>query len=106
MLPIGVAQADVIECVETVRLFQDLNDGAADEVGRRPLERLQRTPKHLHARIGSTFFTLLASAGLTAAIADSTNKEFMATVRTVELLKNDILYAASYLDGLVEPPPA
>ena len=67
---------------------------------------LDGTPKHLHARIGSTFFTLLASAGLTAAIADSTNKEFMATVRTVELLKNEILYAGSYLDDLIPPPAA
>ena len=27
VLPIGVAQADVMECIEAVRLFQDLNDG-------------------------------------------------------------------------------
>jgi 5-methyltetrahydrofolate corrinoid/iron sulfur protein methyltransferase len=106
VLPIGVAQADVIECVETVRLFQDLNDGAPMKSVVGLSNVYNGTPKHLHARIGATFFTLLASAGLTAAIADSTNKEFMATVRTVELLKNDILYAASYLDGLVEPPPA
>ena len=106
VLPIGVAQADVIECVETVRLFQDLNDGAPMKSVVGLSNVYNGTPKHLHARIGSTFFTLLASAGLTAAIADSTNKEFMATVRTVELLKNEILYAASYLDGLIEPPPA
>ena len=46
---------------------------------------------------------LLASAGLNAAVADSTDKEFMAVVKTVELLKNDILYAASYLDDILGP---
>jgi hypothetical protein len=30
----------------------------------------------------------------------------MAVVKTVELLKNDILYAASYLDDLLGPAPA
>ena len=30
----------------------------------------------------------------------------MATVRTVELLKNEILYAGSYLDDLIPPPAA
>ena len=106
VLPIGVAQADVMECIEAVRLFQDLNDGQPMKSVVGLSNVYNATPKHLHARIGSTFFTLLASAGLTAAIADSTNAEFMATVRTVELLKNEILYAGSYLDDLIPPPAA
>ena len=106
VLPIGVAQADVIECVETVRLFQELNDGAPMKSVVGLSNVYNATPKHLHTRIGGIFFTLLASAGLTAAIADSTNVEFMAVVKTVELLKNDILYAASYLDNLIPPPAA
>ena len=89
-----------------MRLFQDLNDGAPMKSVVGLSNVYNATPKHLHARIGSTFFTLLASAGLTAAIADSTNSEFMATVRTVELLKNEILYAGSYLDDLIPPPAA
>ena len=106
VLPIGVAQADVMECIEAVRLFQDLNDGQPMKSVVGLSNVYNATPKHLHSRIGATFFTLLASAGLTAAIADSTNAEFMATVRTVELLKNEILYAGSYLDDLIPPPAA
>jgi len=67
VLPIGVAQADVMECIEAVRLFQDLNDGAPMKSVVGLSNVYNGTPKHLHARIGSTFFTLLASAGLTAA---------------------------------------
>jgi 5-methyltetrahydrofolate corrinoid/iron sulfur protein methyltransferase len=106
VLPIGVAQQDVMECIEAVRLFQDLNDGQPMKSVVGLSNVYNGTPKHLHSRIGATFFTLLASAGLNAAIADSTNKEFMAVVKTVELLKNDILYAASYLDDLLGPAPA
>src|SRR5512136_2865526 len=106
VLPIGVAQQDVMECIEAVRLFQDLNDGQPMKSVVGLSNVYNGTPKHLHSRIGSTFFTLLASAGLTAAIADSTNNEFMAVVRTVELLKNEILYADSYIDDIIPPPQA
>jgi 5-methyltetrahydrofolate corrinoid/iron sulfur protein methyltransferase len=85
-------------------MFQELNDGGPMKTVVGLSNVYNATPKHLHSRIGSTFLTLLASAGLTAAIADSTNKEFMAVVKTVELLKNEILYADSYIDDLVPPP--
>ena len=106
VLPIKVAQAEVMECIEAVRMFQELNDGQPMKTVVGLSNVYNATPKHLHTRIGATFFTLLASAGLTAAIADSTNAEFMATVRTVELLKNEILYADSYIDDLIPPPAA
>jgi len=41
------------------------------------------------------------AAGLTAAIADSLDKDLMAVAKTIEVLKNEMLYAASYLDDIL-----
>jgi 5-methyltetrahydrofolate corrinoid/iron sulfur protein methyltransferase len=100
VLPIGVAQQDALEVVHTIREFQQLNDPPMKSVV--GLSNIYNgTPKALHTRIGYTFMTLLASAGLTAAIADSLDPELMSVVRTVDLLKNESLYAKSYLDDLL-----
>jgi 5-methyltetrahydrofolate corrinoid/iron sulfur protein methyltransferase len=99
VLPIGVAQQDLPQVVETIRQFQALNDPPMNSVV--GLSNVYNgTPKALHGRLGFTFLTLLASAGLTAAIADSLDKELMSVVRTIELLKNEALYSHGYLDDL------
>ncbi|MHB8841106.1 MAG: dihydropteroate synthase [Candidatus Aquicultor sp.] len=100
VLPIGVAQQDALEVIDTIRQFQMLNDPPMKSVV--GLSNIYNgTPKELHARFGYTFMTMLASAGLTAAIADSLDKDLMAAVKTVEILKNEMLYAASYLDDVL-----
>jgi len=100
VLPIGVAQQDALEVVETIRQFQALNDPPMKSVV--GLSNIYNgTPKALHTRFGYTFMTLLASAGLTAAIADSLDTELMAVARTIELLKNEALYAKSYVDDIL-----
>ena len=100
VLPIGVAQMDAMEVVETIRQFQMLNDPPMKSVV--GLSNIYNgTPKDLHTRFGYTFMTMLAAAGLTAAIADSLDKDLMAVVKTVEVLKNEMLYAASYLDDIL-----
>jgi len=100
VLPIGVAQQDAMEVVETIRQFQLLNDPPMKSVV--GLSNIYNgTPKELHTRFGYIFMTMLAAAGLTAAIADSLDTDLMAAVKTVEVLKNEMLYAASYLDDIL-----
>ncbi|MBE0447189.1 MAG: dihydropteroate synthase [Actinobacteria bacterium] len=100
VLPIGVAQQDAMEVVETIRQFQMLNDPPMKSVV--GLSNIYNgTPKELHSRMGFTFLAMLAAAGLTAAIADSLDAKLMAVVKTVEVLKNEMLYAASYLDDIL-----
>lgn len=100
VLPIGVAQQDAMEVVETIRQFQQLNDPPMKSVV--GLSNIYNgTPKELHTRFGYVYMTMLAAAGLTHAIADSLDKDLMAAVKTVEVLKNEMLYAASYLDDIL-----
>ena len=100
VLPVGVAQQDALEVVNTIRSFQMLNDPPMNSVV--GLSNIYNgTPKELHSRFGYTFLAMLGAAGLTAAIADSLDKDLMAVAKTIEVLKNEMLYAASYLDDIL-----
>jgi 5-methyltetrahydrofolate corrinoid/iron sulfur protein methyltransferase len=100
VLPIGVAQQDALEVIDTIRQFQMLNDPPMKSVV--GLSNIHNgTPSALHVRFDFTFLAMLAAAGLTAAIADSLDKDLMSVAKTVELLKNETLYAASYLDDIM-----
>ncbi|MDI6716626.1 MAG: dihydropteroate synthase [Actinomycetota bacterium] len=100
ILPIGVAQQDAMEVVKTIQQFQMLNDPPMKSVV--GLSNIYNgTPKELHSRFGYTFLAMLGAAGLTAAIADSLDKNLMAVARTIEIFRNEMLYAASYLDDIL-----
>jgi 5-methyltetrahydrofolate corrinoid/iron sulfur protein methyltransferase len=100
VLPIGVAQQDALEVIDTIRQFQMLNDPPMKSVV--GLSNIHNgTPSALHVRFDYTFMAMLGAAGLTAAIADSLDKDLMAVAKTVEMLKNETLYAASYLDDIM-----
>lgn len=100
VLPVGVAQQDAMEVVKTIQQFQMLNDPPMKSVV--GLSNIYNgTPKELHTRFGYTFMTMLGGAGLTAAIADSLDKDLMAVAKTIDVLKNEMLYAASYLDDIL-----
>lgn len=100
VLPVGVAQADALEVIETIRQFQQLNDPPMKSVV--GLSNIYNgTPKELHTRFGYTFLAMLAAAGLTHAIADSLDTDLMSVAKTTDVLKNEMLYAASYLDDIL-----
>ncbi len=97
LLPVGVAQQQAMEAIESVRMFKQLSDPAMKTVV--GLSNIYNgCPPHLHSTIAATLLVMLLDAGLDAAIMDPLDKELMATVKTVDVLRNDTLYCHSYLD--------
>lgn len=100
VLPVGVAQQQAMEVIESIKAFQQLNDPPLKSVV--GLSNVYNgVPKELRSRFAIVYVSMLAAVGLTAAIADSLDTELMATVKTIEVLKNEILYAASYLENIL-----
>ncbi len=97
ILPVGVAQNQAMEVVESIKMFKQLNDPPLKSVV--GLSNVYNgTPERLHSILSSTYLTMLMTAGLDAAIADPSDQRLMETMKTTRLFLNDILYCDSYLD--------
>lgn len=85
------------EGIRAIRLFQEINvPPMKTSVG---LSNISNgSPKALREIINRTYLLLLIYEGLTAAIADPTDKELMNVVKTTEMLLGKRLYAHSFLD--------
>ena len=57
-----------------------------------------RMPKHVRPIMDSTMLAMAMYCGLTSAIVDPCDLRLMETIRTCEIIKNNALYADSYLD--------
>ena len=95
VLQIATSQDHALHVVKAVRMFQDLNDPPMKTVV--GLSNISNgCPKHLRPVINNHFLALLVYEGLTAAIADP--HEIIPTVKTIDVILGNILYAHSYLE--------
>lgn len=115
LLPIGVAQSQAMEAIEAVTMFGQLNDPPLKTVV--GLSNIYNgTAEQVKSPLATALLGLLIPAGLSAAIMDADDPRQMKMarsdgigesdlasldediVRSVKVLKNETLYADSYLD--------
>ncbi|MBI5142338.1 MAG: dihydropteroate synthase [Nitrospirae bacterium] len=120
VLQIATTQDQAVKVIETIRMFQDLNDPPMKTVV--GLSNISNgCPKALRPILNKYYFLMLAEAGLTAAIADAAEmaeamhekaliaevmagktlddpKKMAEIVKTVDVIMNKTLYAHSYLE--------
>jgi 5-methyltetrahydrofolate corrinoid/iron sulfur protein methyltransferase len=95
VLQIATTQEQAIKVVQTIKMFQELNDPPMNTVV--GLSNISNgCPKHIRPILDRYYLALLMYEGLTAAIADP--KEVFETVRTVDAIMGKTLYAHSYLE--------
>lgn len=97
LLPIGVAQQQAMEAIESVRMFKQLSDPQMKTtVGLSNI--FNGCPNNVKPHLAAALVTLLMEAGLDSAIMDPMDEMQMGAVRSVSILKNESLYCHSYLD--------
>jgi 5-methyltetrahydrofolate corrinoid/iron sulfur protein methyltransferase len=95
VLQIATSQDHALKVVKAVQMFQELNDPPMKTVV--GLSNISNgCPKHLRPIINNHLLSLLMYEGLTAAIADP--HEIAPTVKTIDAILGNILYAHSYLE--------
>ena len=97
ILPVAVSQKDMLEVLESIRMFKHLSDPSPQTVV--GLSNSSNSiPSPLKQLVDRTVLVMLMSAGLDAAILDPLDKELMDALKTALVLRNEILYAPSYLN--------
>ncbi|HWR90055.1 MAG TPA: dihydropteroate synthase [Dissulfurispiraceae bacterium] len=95
VLQIATTQDQAIKVLQTIRMFQDLNDPPMKTVV--GLSNISNgCPKALRPILNKYYLALLQYEGLTAAIADS--HEVAETAKTIDVIMGKTLYAHSYLE--------
>ncbi|QWR77192.1 dihydropteroate synthase [Candidatus Magnetomonas plexicatena] len=95
VLQIATTQDQALKVVQTIKMFQELNDPPMKTVV--GLSNISNgCPKHIRPILNNHFLALLMYEGLTAAIADA--HEIITTVKTIDAITNNTLYAHSYLE--------
>jgi len=97
ILPVSGMQNQVNYAIESIKMFSQLSDPPPKTiVGLSNIS--QSSPPELRSLLNRTLLIMLACNGLSAAIADSLDKELMTVLKTYDILTNKVLYAHSYLD--------
>lgn len=97
ILPVAVSQKDMLEVLESIRMFKQLCDPSPQTVvGLSNSSNSMPTP--IKELVDRTVLIMLMACGLDAAILDPLDIELMKAVKTAEVLRNENLYAPSYLD--------
>ncbi|MBF0342948.1 MAG: dihydropteroate synthase [Nitrospirae bacterium] len=95
VLQIATTQDQALKVIKTINMFQQLNDPPMKTVV--GLSNISNgCPKKIRPILNNHFLTLLLYEGLTAAIGDA--EELITTVKTVDVMLNNTLYAHSYLE--------
>ena len=97
VLQISTSQDHALKVMQTIRMFQELNDPPMKTVV--GLSNLANgCPKALRPILSAYYLAFLMCEGLTAAIADPLEHEIMTAVKTTDVILNKTLYAHSYLE--------
>ncbi|MEW6054460.1 MAG: dihydropteroate synthase [Nitrospirota bacterium] len=95
VLQIATSQDHALKVIHSVRMFQELNDPPMKTVV--GLSNISNgCPKNIRPVLNNHYLSLLMYEGLTAAIADP--HEVAPTVKTVDVITGNTLYAHSYLE--------
>ena len=94
VLPAAAAQDQGKKVIDSIRMFQMLDDPAP-----RTVVGLSNVSNGASGRslINRTYLAMLAGAGLSAAIMDPEDKELMDVMKTIDVLMNKKLYCNDYL---------
>ena len=96
-LPMAVAQQDTKEVFEAIKLFKELHDPPPKTII--GLSNISNSaPPKVKPILDRVFLTMLVAYGLDGAILDPLDKDLMDTAKTIQLFRNEVLYAHSYLD--------
>ncbi|MBC7333619.1 MAG: dihydropteroate synthase [Actinobacteria bacterium] len=102
VLPVAVAQEQVHNCIEALKVFKQLQELMGLPEAPRTTVGLsnvsQSSPPELKSLLNRTYLTILLSHGLDSAILDPLDEELMKVVKTFDILTNKTLYAHSYLE--------
>ncbi|MFA5356422.1 MAG: dihydropteroate synthase [Candidatus Omnitrophota bacterium] len=96
VLPVNVAQAQMIDILETIRDFKIISDPAPKSIVGLSNVSQGTCVRSLVNRI---FLTMAAAFGLDAAILDPLDKELLDAAITAELILNKQIYCDSFLDS-------
>ncbi|MCX7926827.1 MAG: dihydropteroate synthase [Candidatus Omnitrophica bacterium] len=99
LLPINVAQAQLVDTLEAIRDFKIINDPSPKVV--LGLSNISQGT-FVRSLINRTFLVMAQSYGLDAAILDPTDHELMNALITAELILNKQIYCDSFLDAYLK----
>jgi 5-methyltetrahydrofolate corrinoid/iron sulfur protein methyltransferase len=95
VLQIATTQEQALKVVQSVKMFQELNDPPMKTVV--GLSNISNgCPKEVRPILDRYYLALLMYEGLTAAIADP--REVRETVKTIDVMMGKTLYAHSFLE--------
>ncbi len=95
VLQIATSQDHALKVIQSVKMFRELNDPPMKTVV--GLSNISNgCPKHVRPILNNYYLSLLMYEGLSAAIADP--HEVVQTVKTIDVLMGNTLYAHSYLE--------
>ncbi|MCI4625081.1 MAG: dihydropteroate synthase [Candidatus Magnetoovum sp. WYHC-5] len=95
VLQVATTQDQALKVIQTIRMFQDLNDPPMKTVV--GLSNISNgCPKQMRPILNAHYLSLLSYEGLSAAIADA--EEIVTTVKTIDIFLGKTLYAHSYLE--------
>ncbi len=95
VLQIATSQDHALKVVKAIKMFQELNDPPMKTVV--GLSNISNgCPRHVRPLLNNHYLALLMYEGLTAAIADP--HEVSNTVKTIDVIMGNTLYAHSYLE--------
>lgn len=82
------------ECLEAVRMFTDMGfttTGGLSNVS-------NGMPKHVRPIIDSTMIAMAMANGLTSAIINPCDRRLMETIKSCDIIRDNVLYADSFLE--------
>jgi 5-methyltetrahydrofolate corrinoid/iron sulfur protein methyltransferase len=83
--------------LDVISFIKDLSDQGLNSTG--GLSNVSNMmPKHIRPIMDSVMLAMCISAGLTSAIVNPNDQRLMETVRSCDVIKNNTLYADSYLE--------
>ena len=96
VLPVSAGQDQAVKVIESIRMFQMLNDPPI-----RTVVGLSNISNGATGRslINRTYLAMLMGAGLSAAILDPEDSDLMDVVKTSDMLMDRKLYCSDYLRG-------
>ncbi|AKL94534.1 acetyl-CoA decarbonylase/synthase complex methyltetrahydrofolate:corrinoid/iron-sulfur protein methyltransferase AcsE [Clostridium aceticum] len=84
-------QSDVLDAIRQITEMGLKTTGGLSNVS-------NGAPKHVRPILDSAFAAMAMQCGLSSAIINPCDKELMDTIKSCDVIKNNILYADSYLD--------
>lgn len=87
-------QEKQMEILEAIKMFSDMGLNSTGGLS----NNSNGMPKHIRPIMDSAMVAMAMMQGLTSAIVNPNDKRLMETIKSCDVLKNNTLYADSYLE--------